>query len=322
MASIDRPSVFLGTITESTLGTTAKGGFPQWVARLLADKKYVSEKAEMEHFNITEPGYVAWPYDESIVAYMVLFNDNGPLKNYEQIQTATGWTGQDFADLVGLVGKRILFRVEQEEYNGQTQLKVKWIDAEDAPPERTLKPADASQIKSLNQKFLVGLKKPAAPAKPIAAKPSQAVPVGKPADGAAAIAATAAPSAASTSGGQTTAPAVPTTPEVTAPNAGASASPSASPAPAAGGAVKPPTRKPKAPAADPAPARVLPPSITKEAAWEYLVDPAVRGASSETHVADAWGAACYAVGPDKDEDHFTGEDWAKVRDVVLTTLIK
>src|SRR5258708_6621612 len=99
---IDRIGTFLGTVLESTLGQSS-GGFPQWVARLQADKKYVNDPEEMKHFGIAEPGSVDWnfpaPNDPTILAYLVLFTDKGPLKNYEQLCSAMGWAGDDFQDL-------------------------------------------------------------------------------------------------------------------------------------------------------------------------------------------------------------------------------
>ena len=313
MPQIDRPGVFTGTIVESTLGQTAKG-YPQWVARLLAEKKYVTEKDELAHFNITEPAYVDWAFDESLVAYMVLFNDNGPLKNYDQLIAATGWTGQDFQDLTNLVGKKILFRVESEEYNGKNQLKVVWVDAEDAPPERSLKPAAPDVVKNLNAKFLAGMKKPVAPAKPAAAKASVPANPTQPAPSAGVPSAAAQPKPASPNAGEV-------------PNAGpaapAAASSTSPVAAAAAGKATPPAKKTKAPpAATSNPAPGLPEETTKDAAWEYLNDPAVRGQNDEGVIAEAWIAACQEVGPDKDESTFTGKDWASVRNLVIRDVLK
>lgn len=176
MGQIDRAGTFIGSVTESTLGQSS-GSFPQWVARLLADKKYVNDPDEMKHFGITEPGYVDWNFDESIIAYMVLFTDKGPLKNYDQLMLATGWTGEDFQDLTNLVGKRLLFRVEENTFKDKTTLQVNWIDTEDAPPERTLKSVDAGKVAELNKQFLAGRAKPVAPPKPVSA----AAPAGNPA---------------------------------------------------------------------------------------------------------------------------------------------
>lgn len=307
---LDRAGTFLGVISESTLGQSANG-YPQWVARLTADKKYVNDPEEMKHFGITEPGYVDWLFGQaegpSIVAFLVLFTDKGPLKNYEQLMTAAGWSGEDFQDLTTFAGKRLLFRVENETYKDKESLKVNWIDAEDAPPERTLKSVAPDKVSELNAKFLAGMKKPAAPPKPVAAAAKAASP--KPA----------------------AAPAAPAT--VTASKADAPTAAPSQPAPAAAteSVVTPvasaaTTKAPKKTKTPPPPAAPvveapagpsLPAETTKDAAWEYLNEPAQIGSNDPSVVADAWIAACSEVGENVDEEKFTGAMWAKVRDTVL-----
>lgn len=298
---IDRPGTFLGSVVESTLGQSS-GGFPQWVARLLADKKYVNSEEEMKHFGLTEPGYVDWAFEEpSILAYMVLFTDKGPLKNYEQLVSAMGWKGDDFQDLTTFAGKRLLFRVEENNFKDKISLQVNWIDTEDAPPERTLKSVDVSKIADLNRQFLAGIKKPQAPAKPATAAKA-VVPPPKP---------TSAPASAS-------APTAPAGPTAVAPTS-APANPAADKP-----KTTPPGKKPKTPPAPAAvtenPAPGLPAETTKDAAWEYLNLPSTRGDNDEAVVADAWIAACGEVGENVDEDKFTGEMWGKVRSIVLKDL--
>lgn len=314
MGKIDRIGTFLGVVSESTLGCSSNG-FPQWVARLTADKKYVNDPGEMEQMKITEPGYVPWEYDESITAFMVLFNATGPLKNYDQLKAAMGWSGDDFQDLMGFTGKRLLFRVEENTYKDQTTLQVNWIDAEDAPPERTLKSVEPNKVAELTAKFLKTLAKPTAPAKPtVAAKPAAAKPpVGKPA--APTATAGASQAAAQPAAVNPPAPATPTeSPTTAAPSAAPVEKPKATP----------PARKTKTPPAPPVatenPAPGLPTSTTKEAAWEYLNEPTVRGANDEGVVAEAWIAACNEVGENVDEAAFTGDMWAKVRNIVLKDL--
>ena len=55
-------------------------------------------------------------------------------------------------------------------------------------------------------------------------------------------------------------------------------------------------------------------------AWEYLFEPAVIGQNEVAVVTDAFIAACSEVGENVDEKDFTGEMWAKVRNVVLKDL--
>lgn len=312
MAQIDRIGTFIGTIAESTLGQSS-GGNPQWVARLIATKRYVTNVEEMKHFNITDPAYVDWNFDEQIVAFMVLFTDKGPMKNYEQLVAATGWKGEDFQQLAdgSLVGKTILFRVEENNYKDKVSMQVGWIDAADAPPERTLKSVDSTKIIELNKQFLTMLKKPTAPAKPaVAAVPKAAVAAPKPTTAASPpVPAVVAPVAV-------TAPVVTTPPPATpavVPAVTAVATPKAAPTPRK--KATPPAPTVQEPAAD-----GLPKETTKEAAWEYCNQETIKGDNDDSVVEDAWIAACNEVGPDRDEATFTGEEWARVRNIILKDL--
>lgn len=311
MGQIDRAGTFIGSVTESTLGQSS-GGFPQWVARILADKKYVNDAEEMKHFGITEPGYVDWNFDESILAYVVLFNGTGPLKNYDQLMGAMGWSGDDFQDLTTFAGKRLLFRVEENTFKDKTSLQVNWIDTEDALPERTLKSVDASKIADLNKQFLAGRAKPVAPPKPVSAAASAKPAAAKPGTSAGPKPA---PSAASHTATNSVAP-------VTAP-AAASAAPAV--APVTETPKTPPVKEKKTKTPPPAavtgnPAPGLPESTTKEAAWDFLNEPQVIGQNDPGVITDAWIAACSEVGESVDEKDFTGEMWAKIRNTVLKDL--
>lgn len=304
MPLIDRAGTFTGVVVESTLGQTAKSGYPQWVARLVADHMYVNNADDEAHYGITEPGYVEWPGEDSITAFLVLFNDKGPLKNYEQLMAATGWSGQDFQDLTGLTGKRLLFRVEDREYEGKQKREVVWIDSEDAPPERTLKAVDPATAKDLNSKFLSSLKAPVKPAKPVAAKP--ATPPAKPA---------VAPSPSTSPAAAT--PATPPAAAVAAPSAVT---------PPATGKTAPPKKEKKGTLPPPIPdateksSEKLPAETTMAAAWEYVNDPAVKGGNDDTVVADAWIAACTEVGGNRDQSEFTPADWGNIRDTTAKDL--
>jgi hypothetical protein len=318
MANIDRRGTYLGKILESTVGQTKANGYPQWVARLLATKKYITEPAELTHFGLAEPGYVDWNYDQSIVAFLVLFSDKGAMLNYDQIQAATGWDGQDFATLPDQVGKDILFRVEEDTYNDRTQLKVNWVDHVDAPPERSLKSLDKDALKGLSSQWLTGMKKtPPKVATAATSAPKSALPpvLAKPAPAAM-------PSVAGTVSAPATVPVV-----VSAPTG--SIAPTLSFAPVV---LTPPTQeeKPKRTRKAPpaavvdqvAPASALPSSITKNDAWDYLFSDAIRPSlkGDDSAVETAWMAACKEVGPSKQEPAFTGEDWAAVRDLVAKKL--
>lgn len=311
---IDSVGTFLGTVTESGVNTTKKG-FPQWVFRVAATKKFIESKDDLAHFKIEEPAYVDWDFDEEATGFMCLFNDSGPLLNYEQVQLATGWDGLSF-DTLGqpIVGKTIQFRMQAKSnyakedgtiVDNTGKLEIGWVDAADAPATRQLKTLDAGAIKDLSSKFLSGLKK-APPAKPVAATAAKAVvKPGKPGG---------TPATAS-------APSTPSPAPVTAPPAASAAESTSTPA-----AVIPPTAtKTKAPPKKTPPPAVnqgvpgLPGETTQGEAWDYVN--AIKGGNEDSVIQDAWIAACGEVGPNyKDDSEFTAKDWAKVRDIVIKDL--
>lgn len=302
MPQIDSAGAFRGTITESAIGLTKENRYPQAVLRLEATEKFIADPAEIKFFQENGEadfagGWHAWPVEDTI-GYFCLFKDaenytkDKALLNYDQIIVATGWDGTSF-DAFGdgsLIGKQVLFRVEESKNPSYPGLKAQWIDAFGADPERKLKSLDTSEIKKLNAKLQIS--KPAA--KPVAAKAA------KPA----------AP----------TAPASGPKPAATSP----ATSPPSKPAPAS----KPPTSKAPpaaAPAATEEPATLgLPKAVSQEAAWESVT--ANKGDLDDKDVEGAWIAACGEVSTHNDtrpavgEDKFTEKDWAQVRDTVFKDL--
>jgi hypothetical protein len=311
MKQIDRSGVFIFKIVESGAGLTKKSGYPQWIARLAAMKKWVDQPSELEHFQMTEPGYVDWSsFNEDIIAFMVLFKDadsftpESKLLNYEQIQVATGWDGT-FESIPSLVGKEIQGRVEENTFDGKTSLQVNWVDAVDAPAERQLKVLPTDQLAELGRKLKMGPKATAKPAAAAAPASKVVTKPGKSASPTSAVAATPAASASAT---------------VAAPSVAAPAT-SAAPAGAEPVAkVAAPPKKAKTP--PPPPAAVeestekgLPKECTRDEAWEHVC--LNKGQNEDTVVQDAWIDATNEVGGDRDEDTFTPGDWAKVRNIVL-----
>lgn len=304
---IDTVGVFIGTIVESGFGLTKKN-FPQGIWRLKADQKYIEVPSEIEHYTTQgalkgEPGYVDYTaFDEDALAYLCLFNsadtfvtegaDKTSLLNYEQVKIATGWEGTEF-DSFGngfFVGKKVLFRVDEDTYDGKTSLKVNWVDAADAPPQRQLKSLDANAIKLLNSKLVItktAAKPAAAAAKPTVVKPS-AAPKPPAATGVVTTVATVAAPVAAPS--PTTTPAAVTTP--------------------------PKTKKPKLGTLVETPLDSGPPKeCTQMEAWEYVLKN--KAGNDDAVVQDAWISATGEVAPDKDETAITPVEWAKVRDTVL-----
>lgn len=308
--NVDRAGVFIFEVVESAIGVTQKNQYPQWVARLKTVQKWVDSEEEMKHFEIKEPAYVEWA-DQETLAYLCLFNSSSEftvegkgrtaMLNYDQLKLALGWDGTEFDTLAdgSMVGKKLQGRVEEDTYNDRVSLKVQWIDSVDAPATRSLKSLAPDAVSALTAKLKLNVKKVvAAPAKPATVKP------GKPPSAGSTAATTAAPSVVT--------PATNTAPAQTVPSEPAK-TPKAPKAPKATTKATPPP-----PAAVKEESTGLSKTSTKDAAWEYVNEH--KGETTDTDVEEAWIAACGEVGENKDEDKFTEEDWAKVRDITLKDL--
>lgn len=301
MGKIDSTGTYIGEILESAVSAT-RTGLPQWVVRYKVVQKYVESKEELAHFKLEEPAYVDYStFDYEDVAYFILFGKEGQeLANYEQAQRAVGWDGAAFDTLVNAVGKSILVRIEESEYQGKVSLKASWVDSPDAPPTRSLKTLDANELKTLNTKFLSGKKPVVKPAKPVVAAKVSPAPV----TGAASTAATA-PSTGSSP--------APATPSTASKGPKATGSKATKPAPAA---ATPPTAA--TPPSVPSTASELPAEVDQLAAWEYVTTH--KGGNTDDAVQDAWIAAAGEVAAGRSEDDFTNADWAAIRDRVIAAL--
>lgn len=180
MELIDREGVFRFEIVEHGV-STGKNGFPAFVARLSA-KEFYDDSGQ--YTDDGEPGWIDWSeYDQYITAYLVLFNNDKAIFHYEDLQAAIGWDGSSFADLADEqhVGKTIIAGIEENEYNGQVRLQVKWVDAPDADPERGsggIKTLDSNELSGLDAKFagMMASNKPKPAAKPAKAAAKKANP--------------------------------------------------------------------------------------------------------------------------------------------------
>ena len=170
MGPIDRVGTFRGVPAEWTVSQTKKE-YPQFVVRIVATEKWIESAEEMEAFGLTEAGWIPWSeYEQDITAYLVLFNNSGPIFNYEQVQVALGWDGASFSGLTEMdhLKTTVLFRVEENTWNDKTSLQVAWIDKQDAPIERTLRALDPEKLKDMDSRFagLMTAKKAAPASKP------------------------------------------------------------------------------------------------------------------------------------------------------------
>lgn len=150
MSAIDRVGTFKGLPTDWGVSETKKNGYPQFVLELKATHFYDEEKGE----------YVPWDtYDQTITAYLCLFTKKDgewvELMNAKQVKATFGWDGQSFESLSnGNYGNtEIMFRVEENDFEGNVTLQVSWVDVADADPLRQLPKFDAAKLKGLTEKM-------------------------------------------------------------------------------------------------------------------------------------------------------------------------
>ena len=151
MSQINRTGTFRGVAVDCGVAESS-GGFPQWVASLQA-AEYYDEETEQ---------WIDWSeYEEKeIPCYLVLFGNEGtPLLNMRQLQKAFGWSGESFQELETFTNVPFQFRVEEKTYEGNTNLRVQWVDAYDAEPGRVIQKLEPAEVKKLDTKYAAALRK-------------------------------------------------------------------------------------------------------------------------------------------------------------------
>ncbi len=157
---IDRASTFRGKVADYAVSTTSKGGWPQFVCKLVATEIWDEE----EHV------WVDWTdmEQDEITAYNILYGSKGETLTFNQVKKVFNWDGTSFQALndgdYSEIG--IQFRVEQSEYQGKPQLKVNWIDEYDAVPGRSVKQLSSEDLQGLDAKYATFLKAGAGKAAP------------------------------------------------------------------------------------------------------------------------------------------------------------
>jgi hypothetical protein len=275
MNAIDRPGTFRGKPQEWGV-SESKGGYPQFVVRIKADEYYDEEAGQ----------WMPWSeYDQETTGYLILYTKDKTgqwqeLLNSKQIKKALGWNGLDFESLAN--GKfeetTVLFRIEPNEFNGVTTLKMPWLDSADANPVKTLAKFDTSKLKELTAKMggALSASAPVAPAK----APAKA---------------TAVPPKRSPGRPKSTPVASPAKSEEKPAAPSTATPPPASPAPAT-----------------PAPSGNL--SETKDSAWTACNELKAKDIT-DAKLAEIWLAEAGKI--NKPEDAFTHADWATVKEAVL-----
>jgi hypothetical protein len=313
MNAITEAGAYRFEVLEHVVNLTKNSGFPQLVVKARAVEQYNEETEEWDATYTAGDGneYAIADADMQTTAFLVLANAEKPLLNWEQAVAAFGWSGKSFAELndMDLAGKRFLGQVRPNEYNGQTTLRIEYIDHVDGEPVRTLKALDASGLKDLDAKF--GGMAPAgggkAPAKAPAKAPPKAAPKAPPA--APAPTETDVPGDGDQSGSE-----------------GAPATPPTPPAPPAESKSKPKGKgkgkgksKPEAPAST----NYLDGVADKDTAWSTICK--FKAANcTDAHLNDTWVATCLEVAGDDDgyidEATVTADQWKQIAEKVLDTI--
>ena len=288
MSQINRTGTFRGYAIDSGMGET-KNGYPQWVANLQAVELYDEDTQQ----------WVDWSgYEESeITGYFVLFGGDGnPTLTAKQIQKALGWSGESLQDLNADFSEvPVQFRVEESTYQGETRLKVTWIDNADAEPGRSIQKLDNDDVKKLDAKYAAALRKlgggpkpKSVPAKPSISKPEMPAPAVDKESAKAALKAEMEKRAARSKA--------------------AEAKSKKKPGP------KPKTQPPKAVTENPDPEPIE--TSTLEQAWEavYAAKPEVM---SDDDLGTKWLEVIDKYG---DQDTLSPAEWAVVRDEVIAGL--
>ena len=175
MGLINRTGTFRGVVTEHGIGKTRKSDYPQLILALQA----------VEFWDEDESVWVDWSAEEEcqINAYLVLFGGDDKVMFHTDACIKTfGWDAVSFTSLDNCIEDgetKLQFLVAENEYEGNVTLQVSRIDHWDAEPGKTLQKLDADDLKDLDKRYALPLKKVAG-VKPVKPKGAPAVPKVKP----------------------------------------------------------------------------------------------------------------------------------------------
>jgi hypothetical protein len=175
MSLINRIGTFRGVVTEHGIGKTRKSDYPQLILSLQG----------VEYWDEDESVWVDWSSEEEnqITAYLVLFGgDDKAMFHTDACIKTFGWDAVSFTSLDNCIEDgetKLQFLVQENEYEGNVTLQVGRIDHWDAEPGRTLQKLDADELKDLDKRYALPLKKVAG-VKPVKPKGAPAVPEKKP----------------------------------------------------------------------------------------------------------------------------------------------
>lgn len=172
---------YKGMVIDTAFGVTKNLQMPEFRVRLFLTEYYDVEAKEW--FDVSDEKF-------TVTGYMTLFGRPGgkegadvcPTRNHKQICEVFGWDGRGFEYLIetdfASTNLEVQARIELDEYNGEPQAKVKWINGADADPNPGLTGMDKKEALALESQFAHLFTKPdkATPKKVVAkvsAKPKK-----------------------------------------------------------------------------------------------------------------------------------------------------
>lgn len=150
---------FRGEILDGGV-SKSPGGWPQLVLKVTADEMYDEGAREWLPWEDFEWS-AAEVNNRTIVTYLVLFGKDGATLNCDQVRKITGWgENESFTVLAArnLTGVKIQWRNEEDTWEGNTKVKVVWVDVYDAVPGGSIRKLDAKDLSALDAKFSKFLK--------------------------------------------------------------------------------------------------------------------------------------------------------------------
>jgi hypothetical protein len=280
--NVDRIGTFRAVVVENGVGETRKAGYPQFLvnAKLL---ELWDEETET---------WVPWKeYEQDVDCRLCLFGMVGKKKEfgttltYDQVCKVFDWDGVDLVELANdKTGIKFQVRIDDNDpdYADKTPFQVGWVDLYDAEPGRKIAKLNVEELKNLNAKFAMILKKKGKTAAPTKAPTKVSIPETDESKPDLPSPKKAGKGKKQTKVVKTKAPAVPS----------------------------------KAPSKAPVTLGLPEGKCTKQEAWGTCCELKNDDCSDE-QLGAAWHAAIAEKAPDIEEKNITSEQWFAVKDAVL-----
>ncbi len=104
-----------------------------------------------EMWDAAEKKWIDWPYSQHVYARVWVIKKDGTINKYgvDILKNVLCWDGEMTSLGTGWSTPPCQVTVVNEEYKGQSRLKVSWINSVDSDPDRGLRPADPALLKKI-----------------------------------------------------------------------------------------------------------------------------------------------------------------------------